>query len=58
MRVSNEYFYAPIQKIFEKGSNFCFPNTTKIGPSLAHQQNAFCLRADDGPTLNAGLVAL
>ena len=38
------------------------PNTTISGPSLACQGNAismaFCWRADDGPTLNAGLVAL
>ena len=34
------------------------PNTTISGPSLARQQMVFCWRADDGPTLNAGLVAL
>ena len=40
------------------------PNTTIRGPSLAHQRNAstvqmaFRWRADDGLTLNAGLVAL
>ena len=38
------------------------PNTTISGPSSAHQRNAikmaFRWRADDGPTLNAGLVAL
>ena len=38
------------------------PNTTISGPSLACQRNAikmaFRWRADDGPTLNAGLVAL
>ena len=36
--------------------------TTIIGPSLARQQNAISMafhwRADDGPTLNAGLVDL
>ena len=36
-------------------------NTAINGPSSAHQQNAiemaFCWRANDGPTLNAGLVA-
>ena len=49
---------------------FCFvlgeerkdPNTTISGPSLARQRNAikmaFHWRVDDGPTLNAGLVAL
>ena len=38
------------------------PNTTISGPSSARQRNAikmaFHWRADDGPTLNAGLVAL
>ena len=37
-------------------------NTTISGPSSARQRNAiemaFLLRADDVPTLNAGLVAL
>ena len=37
-------------------------NTTISGQSSARQQNAiymaFRLRADDGPTLNAGLVAV
>ena len=37
------------------------PNTTIRGPSSACQRNAiymaFCWRADDGPTLNSGLVA-
>ena len=37
-------------------------NTTKSGPSSAHQRNAiymaFCWRPDDGLTLNSGLVAL
>ena len=32
-------------------------NTTLGGPSSARQRNAFRLRADNGPTLNAGLVA-
>ena len=32
-------------------------NTTIGGPSSACQRNAFRLRADNGPTLNAGLVA-
>ena len=37
-----------------------YPNTTKTGPSSARQRNAFVFRwrADDGPTLNAGLIAL
>ena len=38
------------------------PNTTKSRPSSARQQSAiymaFRWRADDGPTLKAGLVAL
>ena len=38
------------------------PKTTMIGPPSARQRNAikmaFCWRADDGPTLNAGLIAL
>ena len=34
------------------------PNTTICGPTLSHRWNAFRLRADDGPTLNFGLVAL
>ena len=38
------------------------PNTAINGPTFARQQNAiemaFCWWADDGPTLNAGLVAL
>ena len=37
------------------------PNTTKSEPSSVHQRNAikmaFRWRADNGPTLNAGLVA-
>ena len=32
-------------------------NTTKGGPSSARQRNAFRWRADNGPLLNAGLVA-
>ena len=38
------------------------PNTAKNGPSSARQRNAVSMAlrrwADDGPTLNAGLVAL
>ena len=38
------------------------PNTAINGPLLAHQRNAISMafrwRADDGPPLNAGLVAL
>ena len=32
-------------------------NTTKGGPSSARQRNTFHWRADNGPTLNAGLEA-
>ena len=43
----------------ERGND---PNTTESGSSSARQRNAikmaFCWRADDGPTINAGLVAL
>ena len=58
-------------KLFHRGSNFdCVfvdegredSNTTIGGPSSARQRNAievaFRWRADGGPTLNAGLVAL
>ena len=38
------------------------PNTTRNGPSSTRQRNAILMSfrwcADDGPTLNAGLVAL
>ena len=38
------------------------PNSAKSGTSSAHQQNAILMafrwRADNGPTLNVGLVAL
>ena len=44
------------------GGGLVDPNTALIVPSSARQQNAidmaFRWRADDGPTLNAGLVAL
>ena len=46
--------------LFDEGRND--KNTTISGPSSARQRNAikmaFRWRADDGPTLNAGLVAL
>ena len=41
--------------LFDKGRKD--QNTTISGPPTAHQ-TAFRWRADDGPTLNAGLVAL
>ena len=61
------------RKFCQRGSNFYNvffwfdvgrkdPHTTIRGPSTARQRNAiemaFCWRADDGPILNAGLVAL
>ena len=60
------------RKFYQRGSSFdnAFlvdegredPNTAISGPSLARQRNAtemaFRWRAYDGPTLNAGLVAL
>ena len=60
------------RKFCQRGSNFeAFflvdegredPNTTKSGPPLARQRNAieiaFHWRVDDGPTLNASLIAL
>ena len=59
------------RKICQRGSLTTFyfvvgegredPNTTISGPTSARQRNAimaFRWRADDGPTLNAGLVAL
>ena len=66
--------HALIQKIFVRGGPtmtafyYSFaegredPNTTISGPSSARQRisisMAFRWRADDGPTLNAGLLAL
>ena len=62
------------RKFCQRGSNFDVvfffivdegwedPNTTISGPSSACQRNAISMafrwHADDGPTLNAGLVAL
>ena len=50
--------YARIQKVDERIED---QNTAINGPSSARQRNAiemaFPWRADDGPTLNAGLVA-
>ena len=65
--------HARIQKVLSEGVQLCNsdndflffkgredPNITKSGPSPARQRNAINSgwRADDGPTLNAGLVAL
>ena len=61
------------RKFYQRGSKFDFfclvdggieegPNTAINGSSSARKRNAiemaFRWRADDGPTLNAGLVAL
>ena len=58
------------EKNCQRGSEFVYlfidrgiedQNTAINGQSSAHQRNAiemaFCWRSDDGPTLNAGLVA-
>ena len=61
--------HALIQKVLPEGFSFDnvfylvdegskVPNTTISGPSSTRQRNAFRWHADDGPTLNAGLVAL
>ena len=60
------------RKFYQRGSKFDLfglvgggieePNIAINGPSTAHKRNAiemaFRWQADDGPTLNAGLVAL
>ena len=57
------------RKFYQRGSNFDnvfflvdkereTPNTTINGPSSARQRYPIKLRANDGPTLNVGLVAL
>ena len=48
---SDNIFY-----LVDEGSKV--PNTTMSGPSSTRQRNAFRWHADDGPTSNAGLVAL
>ena len=62
--------HARIQKVLSEGVQLFFsfdewrkdPNTSISGLSTARQRNAikmaFGWRADDGPTLNTGLVAL
>ena len=65
--------HARIQKVLSEGVKLLFffflvdegredPKNTKSGPSSARQRNAiemaFHWRADDGPTLNAGLEDL
>ena len=67
------HFHARIQKVLSGGPTVIFfffflivfflvdegrgdPNTTISGPSSGHQRIRWC--AGDGPTLNAGLVAL
>ena len=67
------YLYTRVQKVLSKGvpnlitffsvdEGIEDPNSRLNGPSSAHQRNAIEMvlhwRADDGPSLNAGLVAL
>ena len=60
--------HARIQNLFPNSDGFFvegkdYPNSTESGPLLARQQNAIQMafrwleQANDGPTLNAGLVA-
>ena len=57
-------YHARTQKVLLEGflvdEGKEIPNTTKSEPSSACHRNAmaFRWRADDGPTLNAGLVTL
>ena len=54
--------HARIQNTLSEGVVKDNRNATKNGPPLTHQQiaieMAFCWRFDNGPPLNAGLVAL
>ena len=56
--ISEKYFFSFFLFVDEGKDD---PNTTKSGPLSAQQRNAidmaFRLWADDGPTLNVGLVA-
>ena len=59
-RVSNYCFFSFFSFLVDEGREDS--KTTKSGPSSARQRNAiemaFHWRADDGPTLNAGLEDL
>ena len=50
------------RKFFQRGSNFLYiflvNEWIQIQLKSGHHRLAFCWRADDGQTLNAGLVAL
>ena len=54
------FFQQTVLFVFDEGIED--PNINISGPSSARQQNAILMalrwRADDGPTLNAGFVAL
>ena len=59
-QVHTHCMHARIQKMLSEG--VVRENVTKNGPPSTHQQNAiemaFCWHVDNGPPLNAGLVAL
>ena len=61
-QVHTHCMHARIQNILSEGVVREDRNATKNGPPSAPQRNAiemaFCWRVDDGPPLNAGLVAL
>ena len=53
--VHNNYTHGRVQNILSEGVVREDRNATKNGPPSAHQRNAI---VDNGPPLNAGLVAL
>ena len=56
-----EWSNADPESFFQRGSNFFFNESIQIQLKSGHHQPAsegVLLRADDGPTLKAGLVAL
>ena len=59
--VHTHCMHAGIQTILSEGVVREDRNATKNGPPSTHQRNAiemaFCWRVDNGPPLNAGLVA-
>ena len=58
----SKFDYVEFDNVFLVDEGIEDPNITINGPSSARQRNAnkmgFYWRADNGPTLNAGLVAL
>ena len=60
--VHTHCMHARIQNILSEGVMRKDRNATKNGPPSTHQRNsiemAFCWCVDNGPPLNAGLVAL